>query len=77
MNLGTIFAVLEQGLVLWNSKEATKYQDQVLKLKERYYEEYSKPLNIRSDVALDSIMLHLTHLCDSFITASQSKNSQN
>lgn len=75
--MGTIFAVLEQGLTLWNSKEASKYTDQVLKLKERYYVEYNKPLNIRSDVAMDSICLHLQHLCESFVTAAQSKNSQN
>jgi len=77
VNLGVIFAVLEQGLTLWNSKEASKYTDQLIKLKLRYYEEYNKPLNIRSDVAMDAIMLHLKVLCESFVNASQSENSQN
>ena len=77
MNLGVIFAVLEQGLTLWNSKEASKYIEQVIKLKSRYYEEYNKPLNIRSDVAMDSIMLHLKIICESFVHSAQSENSQN
>jgi hypothetical protein len=77
MNLGVIFGVLGEALKLWNSKEASKYIDQMLKLKARYYEEYSKPPNIRSDVALDAIELHLKHLCEAFVNATQSKDSQN
>lgn len=74
MNLGLIFGVLEQGLTLWNSKEATKFTEQLIKLKLRWHDEYNKPLNIRSDVALDAIELHLTTLCESFISASKPKN---
>jgi hypothetical protein len=75
MNLGLIFGVLEQGLTLWNSKEATKFTEQLIKLKLRWHDEYNKPINIRSDVALDAIELHLSILCKSFIAASKSKDS--
>lgn len=77
MNLGVIFGVLGEALKLWNSKEASKYVDKMLKLKESYYEEYNKPANIRSDVAMDAIELHLKHLCEAFVHTAQSENSQN
>ena len=74
MNVGLIFGILEQGLTLWNSKEKSKYVDQLIKLKLRWHEEYNKPENIRSDIAMDSIELHLSVLCRSFIDASSVKN---
>ena len=76
MNLGVIFAVLEQGLKLWNSKEASKYLDKMIKLKVRWHEEYSKPEVKRSDVALDAIELHLRILCESFVAASSVTNTK-
>jgi len=74
VNLAVVFEVLAQGLKLWASKDATKYIDQMVKLKMRWHEEYSKPENIRSDVALDSIELHLGVLCRAFIDSSSAKN---
>jgi len=69
MQFELIMKVLEQGLILWNSAEATKYTDKLIKLKKSWYEEYNKPLDERSDIALDNIELQLTILCQSFIQA--------
>jgi hypothetical protein len=69
MDVKLILGILEQGLKLWNSKEATRYIDKMIKLKKEWYEEYNKPLNERSDVNLDFIELQLRILCQSFIQA--------
>jgi hypothetical protein len=77
MNLAVVFAVLEQGLKLWASKESHKYIDQLVKLKVRWHEEYNKPENKRSDVALDAIELHLRVICESFVNASSVTDTKN
>jgi hypothetical protein len=58
---------LKEGLKLWNNREATKYLDRVIKLEKEYYEELNKPHDDRSDYKLDSIMLELTILSQSFV----------
>jgi len=75
MDWSLVFGVLEQGLKLWNSKEADKYIQKMVKLKEDWYEEYNKPLNMRSDVKLDFIELQLRILCQSFIQAPKRENT--
>jgi hypothetical protein len=77
MDVKLILGILEQGLKLWNSKEATKYIDKMIKLKKEWYEEYNKPLNQRSDVKLDFIELQLRILCQSFIQAPKRTDIKN
>lgn len=67
MDLALLVGVLKEGLTLWNNKESNKYLDQVIKLEKAYYEELSKPLDARSDLKLDEIMLELTIISRSFI----------
>jgi hypothetical protein len=67
MDLNLTLGVLKEGLTLWNSKESTKYLDKVIKLEKDYYEELNKPLDARNDFKLDSIMLELTVLAQSFV----------
>lgn len=74
MQFELIMKVLEQGLILWNTSESTKYLDKLIKLKKGWYEEYNKPLDERSDVKLDTIELQLKILCQSFIQAPKGKN---
>jgi hypothetical protein len=77
MDVKLILGILEQGLKLWNSKEATKYIDKMIKLKKEWYEEYNKPLDQRSDVKLDFIELQLRILCQSFIQAPKRTDIKN
>ncbi len=77
MDVKLILGILEQGLKLWNSKEATKYIDKMVKLKKEWYEEYNKPLDQRSDVKLDFIELQLRILCQSFIQAPKRTDIKN
>jgi hypothetical protein len=74
MQFELIMKVLEQGLILWNTSESNKYLDKLIKLKKGWHEEYSKPLDERSDVKLDTIELQLKILCQSFIQAPKGKN---
>jgi hypothetical protein len=67
MELTLALGILKEGLKLWNSKEATKYLDRVIELEKKYYDELKKEDSARSDVELDSIMLELTILSQSFI----------
>jgi hypothetical protein len=76
MQVELILRLLEQGLILWNNHESQKYLDRLIKLKSDWYEEYNKPLKIRSDVALDAIDLKLRILSESFIQASKRENSK-
>lgn len=77
MDIQLILGVLEQGLKLWNSKEADKYISKLVKLKKEWYEEYNKPLDQRSDIKLDFIELQLRILCQSFIQAPKRENTKN
>lgn len=67
MELDLLLGVLKEGLKLWNSKDSTKYLDKVIKLEKEYYEELSNPSSDRSDFKLDSILLQLRILSQSFI----------
>lgn len=66
MDLKIILGILEQGLKLWNTKESTKYQDKLIKLKGKYYDELKKPESYRSQLTLDNIMLELTTIAEVF-----------
>lgn len=77
MDIQLILGILEQGLKLWNSKEADKYISKLISLKKDWYEEYNKPISERSDVKLDTIELQLRILCQSFIQAPKRENFKN
>lgn len=67
MWLDLTLGVLKEGLKLWNDRTATKYLDRVIKLEKDYNEEMSKPKDERSDLKLDSILLELRIISQSFI----------
>lgn len=77
MDVQLVLSILEQGLKLWNAREANKYIDMLNKLKKDWYEEYNKPLEYRSDLALDDIELRLRILCQSFVQAPKRTNTEN
>ena len=56
-----LFSVLLQGLKFWNTKESSKYIDELYELRKDWTEEYDKPRNKRSNAKLDDIesRLHL------------------
>lgn len=70
-----LFGVLLQGLKLTNSKESTKYLDEVLELQQRYQDEYSKPRGSRSNANLDAIELRLELISKHFIASFGAKDS--
>ena len=70
-----LFGVLLQGLKLWNSKESTKYLDEVLKLQEAWLEEYNKPRDKRSNANLDDIELRLEIIGKHFATSPGKPNA--
>jgi glycogen debranching enzyme len=72
-----LLAVLEQLLKLANLgvEEKHKYEDNILKLKKRYYEEFSKPEDELSDNALDGIDLELRLLSEALLETLRTKNS--
>lgn len=70
----SVIALLSAGLKLWSDKEKTKYVDRLMALKKRYYEEYSKTEEKRSDADLDNILFDLRLLSDSFSAIVRAQN---
>lgn len=70
-----ILNVLLAGLQLWSDKEATKYRDRAMKLKRKWYDEYNKPLNERSDAVLDNVMFELELLANGFTSRIGAENN--
>ena len=67
--ISALFEVLAEGLKLWNSKESTKYLDEVLKLQKEWLKEYEKPFHKRSNADLDHIEQQLHIISRQFVTA--------
>lgn len=67
MDLSLTLGLLKEGLTLWNNKEANKYLDRVIKLEKDYNNEMAKPIDERSDYRIDSILLELRIISQSFI----------
>ncbi len=67
MDLSLTLGILKEGLKLWNNKEATKYIDRVIRLEKAYNDEMAKPIDERSDLYIDDILLQLRVLSQSFI----------
>lgn len=65
----SLLTVLGAGLSIWNNKERTKYVDQLMSLKRRYYEEFNKSAEHRSDAILDGIESELRILASAFSTS--------
>lgn len=70
-----LFAVLLQGLKLANSKESTKYLDEVMKLQKEWMEEYAKPRKDRSNANLDQYELDLVRISKLFTSSFRNENS--
>ena len=65
-----LFGVLVEGLKLWNSKEATKYIDEIYQLQKDWLSEYEKPRKDRNNSELDDIEQRLHIIGKIFIAAS-------
>lgn len=67
--------VLLQGLKLWNSKESSKYIDEVYQLKKDWVKEYEKSRDNRSNANLDAIEQRLHIISKLFIDTAGKSNS--
>lgn len=70
--LGILEQVLKLGVLTVEEKH--RYEDDIRKLKEEYYEEFSKPESEISDSRLDDIDLKLRLFTESVIEALRAKN---
>lgn len=71
-----VFKALSTGLSLWKTKQSRKYLDELIDLKQDWYDEYSK--EISDDDVLARIELRLCIIVDGFasqVGASASKDS--
>jgi hypothetical protein len=75
--IGTILALAETGLKLWQQKDARKYLDQLIELKQDYYDEINKPIEQRDDARLDRIEFRIKLLCDSFAATIGRQDNKN
>ncbi|TXG77620.1 hypothetical protein E6Q11_02505 [Candidatus Dojkabacteria bacterium] len=71
----TVLKILEAGFSIWASKERNKYRDELISLKQEYYDEYNKPFEERDDGKLDRILFRLRCLGDSFATSVGNENN--
>ena len=67
MGFELVAKILEQGLILWNAKEKTKYLDKLIKLKKDWKNAYDNAQ--RDHNAIDDIEFELRILSESFIQA--------
>jgi hypothetical protein len=65
--IAILFGVLHEGLKLLNTKESNKLLNEVIKLRQDWLNEYSKPRNLRSNADLDNMELRLELISKSFI----------
>lgn len=70
--LGLLTVVAKLGVL--TVEERHKYEDNILKVKREWYEEYSKPSNEISDVRLVELERELRLLTDAVIDALRAKN---
>ena len=73
MDLRLALSVLEQGLKLWNHREASRYLNEVIKLKQEYYNELNR--KDRSDLALDRITERLRLIAETFAASAISNGN--
>lgn len=70
-----IFQILASALQIWEDKEKTKYVDQLISLKEQYYEEINKPAASFNEAAIDDITFQLRILGLAFTASIATTNS--
>lgn len=68
-----LFSVLLQGLKLWNTKESSKYIDELYELRKDWLKEHEKPQKNRDNNNLDHIEQQLYLLSKVFIDTGGSK----
>lgn len=73
--LGLLTAVVKLGVL--SVEERHKYEDNILKVKREWYEEYSKPSNEISDVRLVELERELRLLTDAVINSLGAAGSKN
>lgn len=71
--LGILEQVMKLGVL--GVEERHKYEDNILKLKKDWYEEFGKPTGEISDNRIDELDLQLRLLSESVIAALKSKNA--
>lgn len=64
-----ILSLADTGLKLWQQKDARKYIDQLIELKQEYYNEINKPEEDRDHARLDRVEFRLNILCIAFASA--------
>ena len=73
--IASIFKILAAGLSLWNTKESRKYLDQVIQLKQDWYDEFNK--QNCDDGRLDRIEQRLLIISDAFCSQVGTENAKN
>jgi len=73
LDLSLYLGILKEGLRLWNTAQATKYLDKVIKLEKEYYEELKRPEDDRSQLFLDERLRELRIISKAFLTSSSEK----
>lgn len=73
--IDSILKIIGAALSIWESKEKTKYADELKKLKTQYYEELKKEPIFRDSAVLDDVLLRLRILSDSVASAITGTNS--
>jgi len=73
--VSSILNIISAALSIWEHKERTKYQAELKKLKEDFYAEYNKPLEIRSDAILDNLNRRVLIFADTVAAAIGTPNS--
>lgn len=72
-----LFKTLFAGLTLWNTKEARKYRDEIIKLKRDWYEEFNKPDNEIDHSVLDNVEFELRIIGEAFATEVGKQDASN
>jgi len=75
--ISVILSLADTGLKLWQQKDARKYIDQLIALRQEYYDEINKPQESRDDGHLDRIEFRIKLLCDSFTASVGQQNTKN
>lgn len=70
----SVLAIIGAALSIWESKERTKYQDELISLKNKFYDELKKDPSVRDSAVLDDVLNRLRVLCNSLSTAITGKN---
>lgn len=73
--IAILFGVLHEGLKLLNTKESNKLLSEIIKLRQDWLDEYSKPRGSRSNADLDDMELRLELIAKSFIDSARTSKT--